>query len=387
MVTVDATSFFVIVAASALAAAIAGVAPRRFHIPVVVVEILLGIIIGPQLLDFANSDAFVEFFANLGLGMLFFFAGYEIEFERIRGEPSRLAVQGWFFSLLVAYAVAALAVFGGGDHDGFIYLGAAMATTAIGTLIPILRDGDEMDTRFGTYLLAAGAVGEFGPILVVTLLFSSSKPIHSALILVAFVTVAVAAAIFAVRSIGRSWNLFERTLETSGQLAIRVTVLIVFALVALASSLGLDLLLGGFVAGIIVSLALRGREVRILESKLSAVGYGFLIPFFFVYTGISFDIDALLSKPLLILGVPVFLLAFLVARGDPRARPLSPRARPAQSDRARHLQRHRAAARRRDHHDRRLGGPHAVRHRRLARRRRRALLRAVADDRPAPARA
>ncbi len=128
---------------------------------------------------------------------------------------------------------------------------------------------------------------------------------------------AVLAATFAVRSIGRTWNLFERTLETSGQLAIRITVVIVFALVALASELGLDLLLGGFVAGIIVSLALKDREVTILESKLSAIGYGFLIPFFFVHTGITFDLDALLAKPLLLIGIPVFLLAFLIARGTP----------------------------------------------------------------------
>src|SRR5205085_3487442 len=97
---------------------------------------------------------------------------YEIEFERIKGEPLKLALWGWVFSMAVAYGVAGLAVLGG-DHDGLIYLGAAIATTAIGTLIPILRDADEMGTRFGTYLLAAGAIGEFGPILVVTLLFGS----------------------------------------------------------------------------------------------------------------------------------------------------------------------------------------------------------------------
>jgi Kef-type K+ transport system membrane component KefB len=316
MVDVDAGSFLVIVTCAALAAAIAALAPRKLQVPVVVIEILLGIIVGPQVLELAQEDAFVDFFSNLGLGMLFFFAGYEIEFERIRGEPLKLAVWGWVFSLAVAYGVAGLAV-AGGDHDGLIYLGAAIATTAIGTLIPILRDADEMGTRFGTYLLAAGAIGEFGPILVVTLLFGSQSALRSGLILAAFVLVAVLASVFAVRSIGRTWNVFERTLESSGQLAIRITVVIVFALVALASELGLDLLLGGFVAGIIVSLALKGREVTVLESKLSAIGYGFFIPFFFVHTGISFDLDALTSKPLLLLGIPVFLLAFLIARGTP----------------------------------------------------------------------
>lgn len=313
---VDATSFLVIVATSALAAIIAGVVPRQIRVPVVVVEIVLGILIGPDVLGFAKEDDFVEFFANLGLGMLFFFAGYEIEFERIKGEPTRLAAVGWVLSMAIAYALALLAILAG-DHDGLIYLGAAMATTAIGTLIPVLRDGGEMNTRFGTFLLAAGAAGEFGPILVVTLLFSTQSPLHSAIILVAFVALAVVAAVLAMRSIGRTWNLLERTLETSGQVAIRLAVLIVFALAALATDLGLDLLLGGFVAGIIVSLALRGREVEVLESKLAAVGYGFFIPFFFVFTGISFDLESLLENPVLLIGVPIFLLGFLLSRGIP----------------------------------------------------------------------
>jgi Kef-type K+ transport system membrane component KefB len=128
---------------------------------------------------------------------------------------------------------------------------------------------------------------------------------------------AVVAATLAMRSIGRTWNLLERTLETSGQVAIRIAVLIVFALAALATDLGLDLLLGGFVAGIIVSLALKGREVGVLESKLAAVGYGFFIPFFFVFTGISFDLNALLESPALMIGVPIFLLGFLLSRGIP----------------------------------------------------------------------
>ncbi|MBK5115412.1 MAG: cation:proton antiporter [Thermoleophilia bacterium] len=316
MVNVDTTSFLVIVMVAALAAVLSGLAPRRLAVPVVVLEILLGILVGPELLDIAQPDQFTQFFSNLGLGMLFFFAGYEIEFQLIRGRPLRLAGLGWAMSLLIAYGLAALFVLAG-DHDGLIFLGAAMATTAIGTLIPILKDADEMRTRFGVFLLAAGAAGEFGPILIVTLFFSTKTTFASALILIAFILLAVIAALLAVRSVGRGWNLIERSLETSGQLGIRATVVIVFALVALATELGLDLLLGGFVAGVIVSLALRGREVDVLESKLAAVGYGFLIPFFFVFTGLEFDIAALFDSPLLLAGVPLFVLCFLIVRGVP----------------------------------------------------------------------
>ena len=198
-----------------------------------------------------------------------------------------------------------------------LFTGSALATTAIGTLIPVLSDAGELRTRFGTYLLGAGAIGEFGPILLITLVFSTKGAAANALILVAFILVAVLAAVAAVRGVGRGWGLLDRTLETSGQLAIRIAVVMVFALGALADSLGLDLLLGGFVAGVIARIALVGREVAVLESKLTAVGYGFLIPFFFVVSGIKFDLTALTSNPIKLLELPLFLGLFLIVRGTP----------------------------------------------------------------------
>jgi Kef-type K+ transport system membrane component KefB len=316
MVSVDSEAFLAIVAVAALASLSAALLARWLVIPVVVLEILFGIVIGPELLGLAEPDEFIDFFANLGLGMLFFFAGYEIEFDRIKGDPLRLAAIGWAISLALAYGLGGLLALAGVVLS-LVFVGSAMATTAIGTLIPILRDAGELRTRFGTYLLAAGAMGEFGPILLITLVFSSKNPASSALILIAFVAIAVIGGVVAVRTTMRGWDVFERTLETSGQLAIRMAVVIVFALAALASSLGLDLLLGGFVAGIILRLALRGREVTILESKLTAVGYGFLIPFFFVVSGIKLNLDALIDDPIKFLEVPMFLALFLVVRGGP----------------------------------------------------------------------
>jgi Kef-type K+ transport system membrane component KefB len=109
----------------------------------------------------------------------------------------------------------------------------------------------------------------------------------------------------------------ERGIESSSQLAIRLTVVLIFALLALATELGLDLLLGGFLAGLITRLALHDRDVGVFESKVTAVGYGFLIPFFFITSGMSFDLDALLSGPGPILKLPLFFCLFLVVRGVP----------------------------------------------------------------------
>ncbi len=316
MVNVDSQSFLIVVVAAAVAAGFAAVLARRLLVPVVVLELVLGVVIGPSVLGLVEPDEFMEFFASLGLGMLFFFAGYEIDFARIKGQPLKLAAIGWVASLAIAYTLSgALAL--AGVILSFLFVGSALATTAIGTLIPILSDAGELKTRFGTYLLGAGAMGEFGPILLITMVFSTKSALANAGILVLFVALAVLAGIVAVRSVGRGWNLFERTLETSSQLAIRCAVVMVFALAALAGSLGLDLLLGGFVAGIILRLALEGREVRVLESKLTAVGYGFLIPFFFVVSGINLNVGALIEEPTELLKVPLFLVLFFLVRGIP----------------------------------------------------------------------
>jgi Kef-type K+ transport system membrane component KefB len=316
VVEVDAASFLVIVAVASLAGLTAAVLEKRIAVPVVVIELLLGIVVGPDVLGLAMSDSFTDFFSNLGLGMLFFFAGYEIDFRRIEGQPLKLALLGWILSLVLAYTVGGLLALAG-IVLSLLYTGSALATTAIGTLIPVLRDAGELPTRFGTFLLAAGAVGEFGPILLVTLVLAGGQPIEEAAILVAFVAIAVVVAIIAVRSTFFGWPLMERTLEASSQVAIRLSVLLIFGLVALAYELGLDLLLGGFVAGLITRMALQGREVELFESKLTAIGYGFFIPFFFIVSGIRFDLDALLSSPETLYELPLFLALFFLVRGGP----------------------------------------------------------------------
>ena len=313
--TVDTGSFFAIVVVAAAAAILVAVVPKRFAPPVVVLELFLGILIGPHVFNLAHPGDFIQFFANLGLGMLFFFAGYEIDFQRIKGRPLELGAWGWLLSVALAFGIGGVLA-GLGIIVSFLYTGAAMATTAIGTLIPILRDNGELKTRFGTYLLGAGGVGEFGPILLVTLFFSTESPLHEGGILIGFVLLAIAVALLSVRLAWKGWPALERTFEASSQLAVRVTVVLVFGLVLLASNLGLDVLLGGFVAGLITRMALKGHELTIFESKLTAVGFGFFVPFFFVTSGIEFDLAALGSAAAL--GkLAMFFVLFLVVRGTP----------------------------------------------------------------------
>ena len=315
-VQVEPGEFLAVVATAALGGTLAALVTRRgLLIPAVVVELLLGVLIGPEVLGLETSQ-FIEFFADLGLGMLFFFAGYEIDLRRIAGQPLRLAALGWALSLVLAYSLGGILALAG-IVLSLLYTGSAMATTAIGTLIPILSDSGELKTRFGTYLLAAGAVGEFGPILLITLILSTGSALHNAAILIAFVALAVVVAVAAVRSSHHTLALFEHTLETSTQLAVRWIVVLVFALALLAYELGLDLLLGGFAAGMITRQVLKERDLPAFDSKLTAVAFGFFIPFFFVVSGMQLDVEALFASVSGVLKLLMFFALFLVVRGAP----------------------------------------------------------------------
>jgi Kef-type K+ transport system membrane component KefB len=314
---VDTGSFLAIVATAAIAATVSGVAGgRNVFIPVVVVELVLGVLIGPQVLGLAKITDFTDFFASLGLGMLFFFAGYEIDLGRIAGQPLKLAIAGWAMSLALAYTLGGILALLG-VVISLVYVGSALATTAIGTLIPVLSDTGELKTEFGRYLLAAGAVGEFGPILLLTLVLTTQSALHNALILLAFVALAVGVAVLAVRSSERTMPVLERTIESSSQLAVRWIVVLVFALALLAAELGLDLLLGGFAAGLITRQVVSAREIDLLDSKLTAVAFGVFVPFFFVISGMRLDVDALFSTWSGVGKLAIFFVLFLVVRGTP----------------------------------------------------------------------
>ncbi len=198
-----------------------------------------------------------------------------------------------------------------------LYTGSALATTAVGMLIPVLGDTGELRTRLGVHIQAAGAVGEFGPILLLTLILSTESTLHNALILVAFVVLAVGVALFTARSSSRTLPLLERTLEHSSQLAVRWILVLVFALALLAYELGLDLLLGGFAAGMITRHALREREMPTFDSKLTAVAFGVFVPFFFVVSGMELDVTALFEGAASVAKMFLFLALFLLVRGAP----------------------------------------------------------------------
>jgi Kef-type K+ transport system membrane component KefB len=290
----------------------------RIRIPLVVLEIGLGILVGPQVLGWATAGPTIQVLSRFGLVVLFFLAGYEVDFKAIHGRPLTLAALGWVVSFVLCLGVG-YGLQGLGLVDSGLIVGAAMTTTALGTLMPILRDARELPTRFGAYAVAAGAVGEFGPILLIALALSGEGE-HggSAILLLAFTAIILVGVLAALRVRPPHLILMlQSKMHTSAQLPVRVSVLLLASLVIVARHFGLDAILGALAAGVLVALASPGEHGEVLRHKLEAIGFGLFVPIFFVTTGLLYDLHALLSSRLALLQLPLFLGLFLVVRGLP----------------------------------------------------------------------
>jgi len=316
-VHIDLAALVTITALAAAAPIVADLVPRPTP-PLVVVEIFLGIIVGPPLLGLTHVTPIADLLSQFGLAFLFFLAGFELEPERVRGLPARLAVTTWLISLALAFGIAA-GLEAAGVIVNYLFVGCALTTTALGTLTPILRDTGELEEEFGAFVMASGAVGELGPIVLIALLLTSATNRGvSAILLVLFALLAVLAAIAAphVRP-HRIVVIIERTMEATGQLAVRLSVFVLAALVYLTSRLGLDLVLGAFSAGMLVSIAAGPESRRLLQPKLDAVAFGVFVPIFFVVTGMRFDLHAVVGEAAGVEKLVLFLGLMLVVRGLP----------------------------------------------------------------------
>jgi Kef-type K+ transport system membrane component KefB len=291
----------------------------RIRLPLVVLEIILGILIGPQVLGWATAGPTIEVLANFGLAFLFFLAGFEIDFPAIRGRPIISAALGWLMSLVVCLGVG-FGLQGCGIVDSGLIVGAALSTTALGTLMPILRDAKELSTRFGAYAVAAGAVGEFAPIVLVALALSPGEGERgeALVLMLVFTTLTLVGAFVALRyRPPRLITVLQEKMDTSAQLPVRLAILVLASLVILARNLGLDAILGAIAAGVLVALASPGEHGKALRHKLDGIGFGFFVPIFFVTTGLRYDLHALITSRLALLQLPLFLALFLVVRGLP----------------------------------------------------------------------
>lgn len=292
--------------------------PIGFRIPVVVLEMILGFVIGPGALGLAKPEGVIAFFGLAGLASLFFMAGMELDLDRVRGRPITLGAVGWIISLALGIA-AATALHAAGVTDSILLLAVAFTSTALGTITPILKDAGVVESKFGRMVLAAGAMGEFGPIVVISLVLShhfSTGLQAGAMLGLIVLSIVLAFITLRVRP-PRVMEILGRTLHTSSQLPVRISILLITMLFILAGTFGLEPILGAFAAGMVFGLASRGEEGKPLREKIDAVSFGLFIPFFFVTSGMNFDAAALVQSPTSLLMLPMFLLIFLFVRGIP----------------------------------------------------------------------
>jgi Kef-type K+ transport system membrane component KefB len=296
-----------------------GAALSRWHLrlvlPTVVVEIVLGILIGPEVLGLAEVDPYINFLSDFGLALLFFFAGLEVIEHHVPRHALRRGTIGWGMSLGIGLAVGLVLQRAVVDAEWWL-LGVALATTALGTLVPILSDARILPTPLGRAVLGTGVAGEFWPIIFISVFLTSVYgEVTEIVLLIGFgLLIAGAARVATQARPPRLLRILRDTLHTTGQVGVRAAILLLALLVFLAADAGFEFVLGAFAAGVVVGLVLDSPEGRVVRLRLEGIGFGFLVPVYFVVTGMTFDIDSLLTAGGLALG-GAFLLLLLVTRG------------------------------------------------------------------------
>ncbi len=295
---------------------------RRSKVPAVVLEIVIGMVIGPDVLGWVEADDTVRVVATIGLSVLLYLAGNEIDIRSLRGRVGRQALVGFAGTILLAGGAGVLLDVTGIVHQPLL-VAVILTATSLGIVAPVLKDSGQSATLIGQFVLAGAAIGDGAAIVLLSLLFSKDATSTSTrfVLLGSFVVIVASFAWIGSRRtmkmpLGR---LLVRLQDTNAQIRVRGTMVIVLAFAVLADRLGLEAILGAFVAGVLIH-ALDGSAATthpLLKVKLDAIAFGFLVPVFFVTSGITFDLSSLLDDPSRLAPVPVFLVALLVARGLP----------------------------------------------------------------------
>lgn len=308
-------SSLVLVLLATSAAALLSRMHYRIVLPTVVVEIVIGILIGPDVLDIAQADAYIQFLSTFGLAMLFFFIGLEVVEKKVPRASLVRGTQGWTISVAVGLLVGVVLQVAGVDAEWWV-LGVALTTTSLGTLVPILSDAGLLPTPVGAAVLGTGVAGEFFPIVVISVFLTGTRgAIEEIVLLVLFGCVVALSAAAALRARPPAIvRVLQETVHTTGQTAVRFSIFMLAALALLAHDVGFDFVLGALAAGLVVGLALDSPRAAPVRMRLEGVGYGFLVPIYFVVTGMNFDLDSLLEPSGLALA-GLFLVLLLVVRG------------------------------------------------------------------------
>jgi Kef-type K+ transport system membrane component KefB len=316
----ELTNLLIVVAAAFACPFVLGLFPR-VRLPSVVLEIVAGIVLGPSVLGFVEVDEAVEVISVIGLAFLLFLAGLEIEFDKLRGQTLRLPAIGFLVSFAIALAVA-LGLKAGGLIETPLLVAIILCATSLGVIIPVLKDAGEISSTFGQLVVAAGSIADFGAIILLSVFFSGQGGVGSTLLLIGSVVVLGVVVYAVLRGAGVSRTIradLLRLQDTTAQIRVRGAIVLLVGFGAIAAELGLEVILGTFVAGAVLTLVDRDQVMTHpdFRRKLEAVGFGVFIPVFFVTTGVRYDLDALVADASNLVMLPIFLAALVVVRGLP----------------------------------------------------------------------
>ncbi len=314
------TNLLLVCAVAFAAPLLLGLFPR-VQLPSVVLEIVAGIVIGPSVLGLAEVDASVEVVALLGLAFVLFLAGLEIEFDKLRGPLLRLTGAAFALSFAIAVAVS-LGLSAAGLVDTPLLVAIILCATSLGVLVPVLKDAGEISSTLGQLIIAAASIADFGAIILLSIFFSGEGGAGSTALLLGALFLLAAVIFVVVRGAERSARIradLLRLQDTTAQIRVRAAIVLFVGFAAIAEQLGLEAILGTFIAGAIISLVDRDEVMTHpdFRRKLEAVGFGFFIPVFFVTSGVRFDLGALTESASNLAMVPIFLAALVAARGLP----------------------------------------------------------------------
>ena len=322
MPAVHFTNLLIVVAVGVLAPLALGFFPR-FRLPAIVLEIALGIVIGPAGLGWVKPDLPVSVLALVGLAFLLFLAGLEINVERLRGRILKLTALGFVVSFVIAI-ILGLGLKAGGFVKSPLFVAIVLVATSLGVIVPVLKDSGNISTSFGQVVIAAASIADFGAIILLSLFFSGKGSTSTAATLIllgvfGLVVLLVGLAIAGVEHSTSLSRVLQRLQDTTAQIRVRAAFLLLIGFVALAESVGLETILGAFAAGALLSLVDRDGAMTHpqFRLKLEAVGFGVFIPIFFVTSGVRFDLNALFASASTVARVPLFLVAIYLARGLP----------------------------------------------------------------------
>ena len=314
-------NFMGVVIIAFLAPIISSLIPK-VRVPSIVLEFVIGMIVGPEVLGWIGVDVPLDVLSVLALSFLLFTAGTEVELPSLKGPvlPRSIASYGvgLLLGLMVAMVLGALDVVQTPSLIAII-----LSATGLGAIIPVLRGAGLSATPVGQTILIVGSVAEFSAVMLLSILFAEGDSSILDHVLFFGIFAGVTAVVwFVLRRAERQSGLADRLEALEGgtaQIRIRLAVLVLAIFLALSSQFGLETILGAFVAGIILGDLRhheRGRESGFWP-KIDAIGFGFLIPIYFVISGLRFDLSALVDSPSALARVPLFLLLFLVCRGVP----------------------------------------------------------------------